>query len=94
MAFDPTSGRTILFGGREAEARNGQVHSEASNAPFPDNLTRGLRHVLGVSAEKLHADWSLDLVKVEILTGAFITPENSFSGNELSCQDIRAVFLA
>ena len=59
-----------------------------------DDLPRRFRHVLGIGAEELHADWPLDLVEVEIFTRSLVAPENSFSGNEFSCQNIGAVFLA
>ncbi len=50
--------------------------------------------MLGIGAEKLHADWSLDLVEVEIFARSLVAPENSFSRNEFSRQNVRAVFLA
>ena len=50
--------------------------------------------MLGIGTEELHADWSLDLVEVEVLARPFVAPKNSFGRHEFSREDIGAVFLA
>ena len=59
-----------------------------------DNLARGFRHVLGIRAEKLHADRAFNFVEVEIFTRPFITAKNSFGRNKFSRENVGAVFFA
>ena len=44
----------------------------------------------GVAAEKLDAEWTLDLVKIEILARALVPSKNAFGRNKFRDQNVRA----
>src|ERR1700730_8859288 len=57
-------------------------------------MPRGFGHVFGVRSEKLHADWTFDLVKIEIFAGTLVAEKNSFGRNEFGYEHIGAEFFA
>ena len=50
--------------------------------------------VLGVAAEKLHAERALNRIEVEIFAGALVTAEDAFGRNEFGDEDVGAVRFA
>src|ERR1019366_2140175 len=59
-----------------------------------DHLSCRFGHVVRIPAEKLHTEWALDLVEVEILLRSVISPEDTLGRNKFGGQNIGPVFFA